>query len=183
VRQCQRLRDLEARLPAILAGTARPAGAVEQVEFAKLCALKKRYGDAARLDADVFATDAKLADDLQATHRYDAACYAALAAADKGESSAQLDAQERGRLRKQALAWLRADLAAWGKVVGEGDSPGKASAQKMLRHWQQDTDLAGVREAAALARLPHEERAAWERLWAEVASLLEKAGGKAAPKE
>jgi hypothetical protein len=53
----------------------------------------------------------------------------------------------------------------------------------MLRHWQQDADLSSVRDPAALARLPRDERDAWERLWADVASLLGKAGGKAAPKE
>jgi hypothetical protein len=47
-----------------------------------------------------------------------------------------------------------------------------------LRHWQQDSDLAGLREAAALAKLPPEVRAACGRLWADVAALLEKAGAE-----
>jgi serine/threonine-protein kinase len=178
VRQCQHLLDLDARLPAILAGTAHPADAAEQVEFAGLCALKKRHADAARLYADAFAAEAKLAADLQAGHRYDAACCAALAAAGPGEGTDRLDGKQRGRWRQQALAWLRADLAAWAKVVQDGSPPGRAAAANVLRHWRQDTDLASVRDRAALARLPREERAAWERLWAEVAALLQKAGGQ-----
>jgi hypothetical protein len=75
---------------------------------------------------------------------------------------------------------LRADLAAWAKVVKEGSPPGKASAQRQLRHWQQDSDLVSVRDRAALAGLPREERVAWDCLWADVADLLEKAAGKGA---
>jgi hypothetical protein len=33
-------------------------------------------------------------------------------------------------------------------------------------------ELSGLRDPALLARLPAEERAAWERLWADVAALL-----------
>jgi serine/threonine-protein kinase len=183
VRQCQGLVDLEARLPALLQGEAPPASAAECLSVARLCARKQRYADAARFFAAAFTAEAKLADDLQAGHRYDAACCAALAAAGQGEGTAKLDAKERGRRREQALEWLRADLWAWAKVVKEGSPPRKATAQKTLRHWQQDTDLSGVREAAALARLPGEERAAWERLWADVAALLEKAGGKGPPRK
>jgi len=47
-----------------------------------------------------------------------------------------------------------------------------------LKHWQADSDLAGVRDAAALAGLPEAERADWQRLWADVQAVLEKAGGK-----
>jgi hypothetical protein len=47
--------------------------------------------------------------------------------------------------------------------------------QQWLKHWQGDKDLVGVRDRDALARLLPEERAAWEKLWAEVAELLKKA--------
>ncbi len=47
--------------------------------------------------------------------------------------------------------------------------------QRMLRHWQQDTDLAGLRAAAALAKLPAGQGAACTQLWADVAALLKKA--------
>ena len=47
--------------------------------------------------------------------------------------------------------------------------------QQTLRHWQKDTDLAGIRDAAALAKLPADERKAFAQLWADVAALLKKA--------
>ena len=47
--------------------------------------------------------------------------------------------------------------------------------QQNLRHWQQDTDLAAIRDAAALAKLPADEQKACTQLWADVAALLKKA--------
>ncbi len=46
-----------------------------------------------------------------------------------------------------------------------------------MGHWQQDTDLAGIRDAAALAKLPADEQKACTQLWADVAALLKKASG------
>src|SRR5262249_16807387 len=45
----------------------------------------------------------------------------------------------------------------------------RAAVQWKLRHWQKDSDLAGLRDAAALAKLSAEERGAYARLWADVA--------------
>src|SRR5262249_28504105 len=118
--------------------------------------------------------DAGLADDLPAAHRYNAACSAALAAAGKGEDAAKLSGSERRALLRQALTWLRADLAAWSRLFAEGEV-GRSRLRRTLAHWQEDPDLAGLRDEAALDKLPAEERAACERLWADVAALLKKA--------
>ena len=45
-------------------------------------------------------------------------------------------------------------------------------------HWQQDTDLAGLRDAAALAKLPADQQKACTQLWADVAALLKRAQEK-----
>jgi hypothetical protein len=127
------------------------------------------------LHADAFAADPKLADDLKAAHRYDAACSAAKAAAGQGKDAAELDGKVRARLCKQALNWLRADLALHTRQLQTGKPADRAAVPKVLKHWQQDSDLVGLRDAAALARLPAEERAACERLWADVSALLAKA--------
>jgi hypothetical protein len=47
-----------------------------------------------------------------------------------------------------------------------------------MRYWQLDSALSGVRAEAAVAKLPAEERAACEKLWADVGELLKKAEGK-----
>jgi hypothetical protein len=46
---------------------------------------------------------------------------------------------------------------------------------EVLRHWQRDADLAGLRDDKALAALPGDERDACRKLWADVAALLQKA--------
>ena len=50
-----------------------------------------------------------------------------------------------------------------------------------LRHWQEDADLAALRDKAAVAKLPESEREACRRLWAEVESLLAKAAAPPKP--
>src|SRR5262249_28596799 len=144
-----------------------------------LCLQYKRlYAASARLYADAFAAEPKLADNPRAAHRHDAARSAALAAAGKGEDAAKLDDEGRARLRGQALTWLRAHLRARAAQVEKGTPQERAAMAKVLRHWQADSDLAGVRDAAVLAGLPEAERADWQRLWADVQALLEKAGGR-----
>ncbi len=174
LQESERLLKLEPRLPAMLRGEEQPASARESLDLAQMCVHKKMNAAAARFWATVFAADTKLADNLQAAHRYNAACSAALAAAGQGED-AKLDDKERTRLRKQALDWLRADLAAYAKLLETGPPPARALVQRQMRHWQQDTDLAGIRDKAALDKLPAEERQAFTQLWADVAALLQKA--------
>jgi tetratricopeptide (TPR) repeat protein len=180
VRDAERLVELDRKLPAVLQGQARPAGAAEQLGLADLCTIKKWYAASARFYAGAFAADPKLADDLPASHRYHATCCAALAAAGQGTDAPKPDDKERARLRERALGWLRADLALWQKQADSTKAESRAAAQRTLRHWQQDPDLAGVRDKEALAALPAEERAAWEKLWAGVADLLRRLDKQAA---
>jgi tetratricopeptide (TPR) repeat protein len=87
LRQAEVLFNLDAKLPAILQGDVQPADAAEALALAGLCqGYKKRYAAALHFYADAFAADARLADDVQRQHRYNAACAAILAAAGKGEA-------------------------------------------------------------------------------------------------
>ena len=43
--------------------------------------------------------------------------------------------------------------------------------RQILQHWQEDSDLAGVR-GDALAKRPQSERDAWKKLWADVEAAL-----------
>jgi Tfp pilus assembly protein PilF len=175
VRQAERLVRQEKELPDVLSGKRKLASASESITFAELCTLTRRYQASVRLYADAFTIDSTLADDLQAGHRYNSACAAALAGAGQGNDSSRLDARERARLRKQALDWLRADLVLRHKQL-QSRRPGEPDrARAALTHWQKDSDLAGIRDAAALARLPAEEQRAFAQLWADVAALLKQA--------
>jgi hypothetical protein len=81
----------------------------------------------------------------------------------------------RRALRRQALTWLRADLAAWtARLRGAGPQDVR-EALTSLESWRTDADLAGLREQAELAKLPAAERDACLKLWADVARLIEEA--------
>jgi hypothetical protein len=176
-KRCQRLLALNTQLPAILGGSKHPASAAERIEFGRLCALKELYAAAARLHRDAFAAERGSAGPVPAGVRYDAACDAALAGCGQGKDGSKLDDKERGRLRQQALDWLRADLAWWGRALAGGWQTA-ATVRQQLRHWQGDPDLAGVRDKAALAKLPEAERAGWRKLWAGVDYLRRRSAGK-----
>jgi hypothetical protein len=54
---------------------------------------------------------------------------------------------------------------------GKADTPRPRVVQS-LNALRTHDDLAGVRDAKALELLPESERTEWQRLWADVASLL-----------
>jgi hypothetical protein len=132
--------------------------------------IKKYYHASARLFAEAFAADPKLTE--QPGSLYDSAFSPALAAAGRGGDGSQLDDRERARLRKQALDWLRADLTKYAKKLETGKPEDRAAVQDALRKWQEEPDLASIRDAAALALLPAEEKDAFSRLWTDLADLL-----------
>jgi tetratricopeptide (TPR) repeat protein len=179
LRQCEHGLALEGRLPALLRGQAKPAGAAERLALAQLCqGHRQLYSASARFYAEAFAEQPRLAQNPQAGHRYDAACAAALAAGGHGKDAAKPDDQTRARLRRQALAWLRADLTAWALLAEKAAPQARQQARRRLRHWRQDPDLGGLRDKAELARLPEAERRACRELWAEVDALLRRAQPK-----
>jgi tetratricopeptide (TPR) repeat protein len=169
VQQAQLLAALERKLPAVLKGEAEPADS-ERLGLAVICQAKHLNRAAARFYTAAFAAQPRRADDLKAGHRYNAACVAALAAAGAGADAAPLGDKEQTALCRQALDWLRADLKAWAQATDRALVEGK------LQHWQQDTNLASVRDKETLAKLPPAERDAWQKLWSDVAGLLTKGG-------
>jgi hypothetical protein len=54
---------------------------------------------------------------------------------------------------------------------------------RVLRHWLEDPDFAGVRGAEALTRLPEAERQLWQTLWDQVADVRARALAKSTPKQ
>jgi Flp pilus assembly protein TadD len=176
VRDAERMLVLDKKLPAILTGEATPANPAEAVVLASMCQLpyQKRYAASNRLYADAFAAQPELADDLKAAYRYNAACAASLAAAGQGQNPDKLNDKGRARLRRQVLDWLRADLALRREQVEKGPPHERANAQSKLKYWQQDANLASVRDPQALDRLPEDERTAWRALWRDVDELAKR---------
>jgi serine/threonine-protein kinase len=176
LREIEQVLALEPKLPAFLKGDLKPKDAAERELLLYLCWAKKQYAGAAKLYADAFAADPKLAEDLQAEHRCDAARNAARAGAGLGDGAA-LDEKERGRWRRQALEWLRADLAARTRQLQADDPDERAAGRERLLWWQQDPDLPVVRDAKLQEQLPADERAACQKFWAEVAWVLKQKPG------
>src|SRR5262249_44660822 len=119
--------------------------------------------------------DAGLVRDRGARHYYRAAHAAALAAAGWGKDEPSPDDGQRVRLRGQALAWLKAELAAWADAVASGPPQTRFEAFHTLSAWRRDRYLPSVREPEALAKLPEAERKEWEAFWAEVEAVIKRA--------
>jgi WD40 repeat protein/serine/threonine protein kinase len=155
----------------VASGTARGE---DRLAFARMAFDHKKYAFATRLWAEALESDPKRFDDRQTQHRYNAARAAALAAAGQGRDEPPLDDAARALLRRRALGWLKAELTAWGQPL-EADSPeAQANMARKPSDWKQDGDLASIRDAAALAKLPADEQKAFVQLWADVAALLQK---------
>jgi tetratricopeptide (TPR) repeat protein len=175
VRECQRLDELQGRLRAFLRGEAEPANASERNALALHCYDQRRYLAAVRFWASALTTDPNLAADLETGSRSDAACAAAMAASGQGVNANQIDDRERVQLRKQAVQWLRADLAAHGKFLKNSQPKEHRLVLHQLRGWQREHALISLRDPAAVARLPADEQQACQKLWAEVKALLKMA--------
>jgi hypothetical protein len=176
LKQCEQLVALDQKLGAVLDGKEKPADDAERVNLAWLCQqpYKRRYAAAARFYAEAFDAKPELTKNPASGVRYDAACVAALAGCGKGEDAGQLDDKERTRLRNQAVEWLRADLAHWTRQAASDKADDRTRVLQTLKHWQEDADLAGIRDKTALEKLPAEEREACQKLWADVEALLQK---------
>jgi serine/threonine protein kinase/Tfp pilus assembly protein PilF len=198
VRQCERLVELEAKLPRVLSGEAKAKDTAEQFELAQLCShYKDLQASAARFCADAFAAEPTLADylliesrgsagaitdetapdlavTLSAHYRSRAARAAALAGCGQGKDAGNLDEKERARLRRLALDWLRLSLSLLNQKLKNGKPQDVARVQFCMKNWQRDAALSHVR-GDALAKLPEAERQDWQRFWQEVAELGERA--------
>ena len=148
---------LDARLAAILAGSAKPKDDAERIQLASQACEMALHAGSTRLYAEALANKPSLSDDRQAQHRYNAACAAALAVAGLGKNEPPLDDAARAKLRRQALDWLQTELAAWAKVFESGPPQARGLVAKTLKHWQEDTDRAGVRDDQAIAGLSETE--------------------------
>jgi hypothetical protein len=164
---------LAPRLQAVLRGDDHPKDASEGLDFALIAYHARQFGSSARLYAESFRAEPKLADDMAAQHRYIAACAAAQAVDGKSDAEPPLDGPAKSRWRQQALDWLRGDLAYGTMLVRSGVPVAKEIVKLRLRRWKVDPALAGIRDETVLAELSHADRRHWRDFWAEVEALME----------
>jgi serine/threonine-protein kinase len=181
------------QLQAFRQGDWQPQDNNERLALLGICESEALYGTASRLCAEAFAADPDLAERLtrQCLHRaaqesdksnrtkaliseirYRAARCAALAGCGVGNDSAKLSAAEQTHWRRKALEWLRTDLAMLSKTPDRGRPADRDLAKEMLTLWQDEPDLAGLREPARLKTLAEDERKGCLNLWADVRSVL-----------
>jgi serine/threonine-protein kinase len=162
-------------LTALTPPDARDKEELTALDLAARARAKDRPALAARLYEVVLAVSPARARDLKAGYRSAAARAAVLAGCGQGKDDPPPDDRTRVKLRGQALGWLRADLAEWSKLLASDPAQARPAIVRTLSSLRADPDLAGVRAADALAKLPETERAAWLSLWAEVDALLARA--------
>jgi serine/threonine-protein kinase len=178
----RRVGPLLRRFDDVVTGRAAPDSPAEAVSFGLLCAqrFRSRYAAAARLFDQAFAADPRqaedltLSDELFASHRYYAACAAVLAGVGRG-ADAPAEESKRAALRRQALGWLRADLAAHAARAAAAAAADRKKAAFSLSTWSDDKEEFGVGPGKAPVGLPADEQSAWDSLWADVRATLERA--------
>jgi tetratricopeptide (TPR) repeat protein len=90
------------------------------------------------------------------------------------EAAGEADGDEPARLRRQALAWLRAEVL--DRAGAEKTLADRAPLRRELLRWQNHAGLAGVRDRAALANLPAGERRQWQQFWADADAFVRDEG-------
>jgi hypothetical protein len=78
----------------------------------------------------------------------------------------------RARLRQQALALVRAEVATQAQLLSSVNPAEATAARQVLETLSGLPGLASVSNPAALALLPEPERQAWQAFWQEVEGLL-----------
>jgi len=180
----ERMRELQHKLPGILSGKAIHATPAEACEYAELCGqpFQKRYASAVGLFEKAFGADPKLVEAVSTGHRYNAACYAALAARGDGVDS-PVAPNALAALRTKALAWLKDDLALHRKHAVSSSGSERKSASETLSHWLKDSDLTGTQGWLGRTGMPSNERAEWDAFWEDVKATLAEAQKPAPPPE
>lgn len=172
IREGERLVRLDEQAKSVLSGNTAPATVIERAELAEFALKHKRlYLTAAQWYNEAFVEDPGLPNNVETTHRFNAACAAALAGSGHGSDAATINVTERACWRERAADWLRADLLALKELAQKPDQ--RQQVAKTLTHWQKDSDLAGVRDPQLIATRPDAERHLWESLWADVQQLLD----------
>ena len=172
---------LDAKLVHFLKGENKPTDA-ELVTLAQLCQYKQQYRASFLFWKMAIGKNSNVN-----KYRPDAVFVAMRAATRQGKDNLS-DGEDEGSLfRKQSLKWLHEAIDRWtkdprkDKSLSEWDAfirsfgqPTPDQLRRDLLSWRRDPLFATVRDKPALAKLPTDERRAWEAFWAEVDKLLKR---------
>ena len=133
-----------------------PSPGARPADAAEVAARVKRYRD------EVAARQARAERVLWLSH----------ATLEGGEAVPPAAEAARARLRQQAWALLRAEVATQAQRLSSASPAEATAARQVLEVLRGLPVLAGVRNPAALASLPEAERLTWQAFWQEVEGLL-----------
>jgi tetratricopeptide (TPR) repeat protein len=165
-----RLTKLYERLEEVVQGKSRPGDVRETLELARLSTFfARRRVLGTRLYAEAFKQDPRLATNPASRDRLWAAESAIVGALWSGvDTPESILHPERKELRKQALAWLRAELA--DRRVQLQKTPAEAAhARRVLRLMSDSEILRALRELTVKNMLPPAEWNEWQHLLTEIA--------------
>jgi tetratricopeptide (TPR) repeat protein len=170
VRDLEELVALDARLTEIQSGQSKPANADEMARLGVFCLIEKNLCSAAydffRL---AFEQQPDLRDKPTLSYRYRAASAAFGLSIGMGRDAMGVTPEQRETARKQALDWMKAELAAQKKRYQDGK---RENVRQALDHWFQDPGWQFI------GSLPQAERTLWEPLWSEAINLHSQAREK-----
>lgn len=150
-------------LPRFLRGEYEPKDDFERLAMSAKCQFQELHAARARLLARVVDSSPELA----AQFRRFAVIPAAMAGCGIGKDAPTLVGTDRERWLARARQWVREELAA--ATAASGAEQTRARARMTLAAWLAASDLACVRDAAALSRLPTAEQQEWKELWEQAA--------------
>ncbi|MHC4471065.1 MAG: hypothetical protein ACYS99_08885, partial [Planctomycetota bacterium] len=158
LRTCRAVIALEPRLEEYVSGKRKPKDAEEAIYLMDLCHVKGRHAEAVRFFDQMLALDPELPErQFEVRNPRRTAAQSAV----------------RAGLREKALEWSRAELAQWKRVLDEDHEEWAGGARADFLIWQNDPDLAAVREVHLMFDLPEAEFEAWAKFWDEVDELFE----------
>jgi tetratricopeptide (TPR) repeat protein len=162
--RCSRLSQIDKRFNEYLSRELKPATALERIGFAEICYYKGMFARSSDEYAAAFAQDPALSADATKVYRYAAACSAALAGTGAGNDDPKPSEAEKAELRGRALRSLKDEF----RRAASSSKKNPGVIILLIDSWRSDPDLFGVRDPAALAKLPAAERDEWAKFWNEV---------------
>lgn len=161
-------------LSEFLAEKYQPQDNDERFALIGVCQFSERSVALAKIYRDAFAAETTLLESASG-HRYAAAKAAARAGCGRGSDVAELKDADRSQWRRIAIDWLREELDSVSKTLEKSNQQTRSQALKMLRQWQTEDDLSGLREPGALEKLLPDERKLCDELWVDVKKILARA--------
>ncbi len=161
------------RLRAILRGEIRALDNDERLQLIRHCDVYDWAAGAARLYAEMLEADPDMPRIRGGSPFLHAARYAARAGTGPTGDDPPPDDAAKARLRRQALAWMRAEFDAWTPQLAIDKPETRRRAVMYSRRYREDPALARLRDPKVLQALPEDERKGWEAFWGEVAARIE----------